>query len=86
MLVGSDYTPGLQGIGPVTAMEILAAFPTSKQGEILTGLHKFKEWMSNGFVTGPPRNALKKKLKSTTMLPGTAQMTVLTILTKLQNF
>lgn len=30
LLVGSDYTVGLQGVGPVTAMEILAAFPPSK--------------------------------------------------------
>lgn len=30
LLVGSDYTVGLQGVGPVTAMEILAAFPPTK--------------------------------------------------------
>ncbi|TFK70339.1 PIN domain-like protein [Pluteus cervinus] len=37
-LLGSDYTDGLPGVGPVVAMELLKEFP----GE--DGLHKFKEW------------------------------------------
>lgn len=37
-LLGSDYTEGLPGVGPVLAMEILKEFPG--QG----GLHRFKEW------------------------------------------
>ena len=36
--LGSDYVDGLQGVGPVMAMELLREFP----GE--DGLHKFKEW------------------------------------------
>jgi DNA excision repair protein ERCC-5 len=48
MLVGSDYTSGLTGIGPVTALEILAAFPGSvmkqQSNELVVPLHKFKEW------------------------------------------
>lgn len=35
LLLGSDYTEGIKGIGPVLAMEILAEFGT---------LGKFKEW------------------------------------------
>ncbi|KAK7690662.1 hypothetical protein QCA50_005761 [Cerrena zonata] len=37
-LLGSDYTDGLPGVGPVVAMELLTEFPD------LDGLHKFKEW------------------------------------------
>ncbi|EIN09779.1 PIN domain-like protein [Punctularia strigosozonata HHB-11173 SS5] len=37
-LLGSDYTEGLPGVGPVVAMELLKEF----QGE--DGLHKFKDW------------------------------------------
>lgn len=37
-LLGSDYTEGLEGVGPVLAMEILSHFP----GE--DGLVKFREW------------------------------------------
>ncbi|GAK68327.1 flap structure-specific endonuclease [Moesziomyces antarcticus] len=36
--LGSDYTEGLAGVGPVVAMELLALFP----GE--DGLLKFREW------------------------------------------
>ena len=37
-LLGSDYTEGIQGIGWVTAMEVLGEFP----GEELDGLKKLK--------------------------------------------
>jgi len=37
-LLGSDYTEGLPGVGPVTALELLAEF----SGE--NGLREFKEW------------------------------------------
>lgn len=70
MLVGSDYTPGLNGIGPVTALEILAAFPTSNQGGILAGLQKFRDWISSGSVIGSARAALKKKIKNAEIIPG----------------
>ena len=38
LLCGSDYTDGIQGVGPVTAMEILGEFP----GSGLTPLLDFK--------------------------------------------
>ncbi|PNY28591.1 DNA repair protein rad13 [Tolypocladium capitatum] len=37
-LLGSDYTEGLPGVGPVTAVEILSEFP----GE--SGLEHFRDW------------------------------------------
>lgn len=37
-LLGSDYTEGIPGIGPVTAIEILSEFPGRD------GLENFKEW------------------------------------------
>merc|ERR1719394_1092573 len=40
LLTGSDYTEGVETVGPVTAMEILAEFP----GEGLTPLQDFKQW------------------------------------------
>lgn len=40
-LLGSDYTEGVTGIGPVSAMEILANFDTNEKEN---GLIKFKNW------------------------------------------
>ncbi|KAL7926777.1 hypothetical protein ACQKWADRAFT_278552 [Trichoderma austrokoningii] len=37
-LLGSDYTEGLPGVGPVTAVEILSEFPSKN------GLEEFREW------------------------------------------
>ncbi|KAF9451879.1 PIN domain-like protein [Macrolepiota fuliginosa MF-IS2] len=37
-LLGSDYTEGLGGVGPVVAMELLKEFPGKD------GLHKFADW------------------------------------------
>jgi len=39
MLLGSDYTTGVQGVGPVAAVEILQAFPDAD------ALKKFKEFI-----------------------------------------
>lgn len=40
-LLGSDYTDGVTGIGPVTAMEILAEFDSED------GLDRFRDWWNN---------------------------------------
>lgn len=37
-LLGSDYTDGVPGVGPVLAMELLKEFPGEE------GLHRFKDW------------------------------------------
>eukprot|EP00850_Spirogloea_muscicola_P023889 SM000401S15614 [mRNA] locus=s401:41224:47918:- [translate_table: standard] len=39
MLLGSDYTPGISGIGIVNAIEVVNAYPGNG------GLEKFKDWL-----------------------------------------
>ncbi|EZA58905.1 DNA repair protein complementing XP-G cells [Ooceraea biroi] len=63
ILVGSDYTTGLTGIGPVTALEILAAFP-AEGDNILHGLHNFSSWMKNGRIAAPGKTGLRNKLQN----------------------
>ncbi|EFA03362.2 hypothetical protein TcasGA2_TC013347 [Tribolium castaneum] len=62
MLVGSDYTTGLTGVGPVTALEILAAFPPKNQ--LISGLAEFKNWVIKGKMPAPGRTSLRSKLKN----------------------
>lgn len=50
-LLGSDYTEGLPGIGPVTAVEILSEFPSSN------GLEEFKEWWTSVQHSTRPKEA-----------------------------
>lgn len=71
LLVGSDYTTGIQGIGPVTALEILSAFPAGRSTEItlshsqlVSGLKEFKAWFSKGKKGGVGRASLRSKLKN----------------------
>ncbi|XP_068621435.1 DNA excision repair protein ERCC-5 homolog [Battus philenor] len=74
LLVGSDYTTGISGVGPVTALEILASFPFKKKqlfnetikqakySHIVAGLQEFKQWVQAGKRTD--NTSLKKKLKN----------------------
>ncbi|KAL5864228.1 hypothetical protein ACOSQ3_001742 [Xanthoceras sorbifolium] len=41
LLLGSDYTEGISGIGIVNAIEVVNAFPEDD------GLHKFREWIES---------------------------------------
>ncbi|KOS18421.1 DNA repair protein rad13 [Escovopsis weberi] len=50
-LLGSDYTEGLPGIGPVTAVEILSEFPGKD------GLHRFREWWTEVQAQTRPKEA-----------------------------
>ncbi|CAG9566583.1 unnamed protein product [Danaus chrysippus] len=77
LLVGSDYTVGVTGVGPVTALEILASFPFNKKKtiaenakftdyqEIVAGLQEFKKWVKAGRRTD--NVSLKKKLKNVSL-------------------
>lgn len=74
LLVGSDYTTGIAGVGPVTALEILASFPYNKKhvesdaanqirySNLVTGLQEFKNWVKAGKRTD--NTVLKKKLRN----------------------
>ncbi|KXH52568.1 DNA excision repair protein [Colletotrichum simmondsii] len=50
-LLGSDYTEGLPGVGPVTAVEILSEFPGKD------GLAQFKEWWADVQLNNRPKEA-----------------------------
>ncbi|XP_067007382.2 DNA excision repair protein ERCC-5 isoform X2 [Anabrus simplex] len=70
LLVGSDYTVGLQGIGPVTALEILAAFPPGnsqqqqdEKEQLISCLQNFRIWWASGKSAGPAKVSLRKKIK-----------------------
>ncbi|KAI6088126.1 PIN domain-like protein [Hypoxylon rubiginosum] len=50
-LLGSDYTEGLPGVGPVTAVEILSEFPGRD------GLSQFSEWWQDVQMNNRPKEA-----------------------------
>lgn len=71
LLVGSDYTSGIQGVGPVTALEILAAFPPGATDDnILRGLQRFQDWWNAGMPVGSGKTSLKNKLKDVQLVEG----------------
>lgn len=76
MLVGSDYTSGIQGIGPVTALEIIAAFSTNAECTdeavgVISCLRKFRDWWVNGKnVHSSHLQELKNKLKKVELIEG----------------
>jgi DNA excision repair protein ERCC-5 len=55
-LLGSDYTEGIPGVGPVAAMEILAEFGSEEEEEeeaLQAPLERFKNWYNSGIDTSP---------------------------------
>nr|XP_023026256.1 DNA repair protein complementing XP-G cells [Leptinotarsa decemlineata] len=84
LLVGSDYTTGIQGVGPVTALEILSVFPPSKpeefslsQSQLISGLKEFRSWFTKGKTSGHGRASLKSKLKNITFTDNFPSMQVI---------
>ena len=65
MMTGSDYTDGIESVGPVTALEILAEFP----GQGMEPLRIFKSWWSEASTNlrMPPGTKLKEKLRKLTL-------------------
>ena len=57
MLLGSDYTEGVKGVGIVNAMEILKAFDVSD--DLKEGLKNFRSWLE-GFDPSDVGLAQKK--------------------------
>lgn len=69
LLVGSDYTTGIQGVGPVTALEIVAAFQGRSELDpiqcAVKGLKQFKDWWNLGRPhKSNSMRLLDKKLKN----------------------
>jgi DNA excision repair protein ERCC-5 len=56
-LLGSDYTEGLPGVGPVTALEILSEFNSED------GLKEFKEWWNRIQLGNPGPDDLKTSFR-----------------------
>jgi len=68
LLTGSDYTEGVEGVGPVTALEILAEF--SSDG--IEGLEQFREWLLKIQTkkNALPGNKIRHKLRNLKLKPG----------------
>lgn len=68
LLTGSDYTEGVEGVGPVCALEILAEFPN----EGLEALEEFRDWLSKvqAKKNAPPENKIRQKLRNLQVHPG----------------
>ncbi|XP_059159565.1 DNA excision repair protein ERCC-5-like [Physella acuta] len=74
LLCGSDYTEGIQGVGPVRALEIMAEFP----GDGLEGLCRFKQWWDKIKRQGIQtlENRTRDRLKDLKLFPGFPSKTV----------
>ncbi|XP_059081318.1 DNA excision repair protein ERCC-5 homolog isoform X2 [Tigriopus californicus] len=67
LMTGSDYTLGIESVGPVTAMEVLAEFP----GSGIEPFTHFADWWKKHHenFTLPPGSKLKEKLRRLELPP-----------------
>ncbi len=70
LLTGSDYTEGIESVGPVTALEILAEFPS--RARLLEGLEQFRDWLTQiqQRRNAPPENKIRQKIRNLKVKPG----------------
>jgi len=72
MLTGSDYTDGVDGVGPVTALEILSEF-LSDNALSFESLMKFRDWWNiakAGNDTYKAENKLREKFRKLNLRAG----------------
>ena len=60
MMTGSDYTEGVENVGPVTAMEVLAEFPAPAGTAGLETLLRFRDWLKDA---DKPENSVREKFR-----------------------
>ena len=59
MMTGRDYTDGIENVGPVTSMEVLAEFSGVSGGGLET-LVRFRDWLAE---SGRPESTVREKLR-----------------------
>lgn len=72
ILIGSDFSDGIQGVGPVVALEILSEF-TAANLESFETLVRFREWWDKIQITPSEVFAgskIKEKLRKLKLRPG----------------
>lgn len=75
-MIGSDYSDGIQGVGPVLGLEILSEFSSANE-ESFEILVKFRDWWeeiqtkSADVFSG---SKLKEKLRKLKLRPGTYKL------------
>ena len=68
LLTGSDYTEGIESVGPVTALEIMGEFP----GDGLEPFRAFRDWLVRVQAknNAPPENKIRAKMRNLNIKPG----------------
>lgn len=72
LLMGSDYTDGINGIGAVSAVELLAEFKSGTDDDGVECLHRFRAWWekTRKQKKAPNETKVKKNLRRVTLHDG----------------